>query len=118
MITQRTVLNEWQKVWLVYVGRTIGLIAPENSERIAIVKQLLVEARNDLLHAEAALCLASAHEISFDALDTALRTRPEPLVYWYALAIRELKGNVGGEIPGRISAVASTSPLYKILIDG
>jgi hypothetical protein len=118
MSTRGTVLNEWQKVWLVYVGRQANVVESGDTHRVELVKELLRHGRNGVLHAEAALCLSTVDQISFDELDIALRTEPEPLAYWYALAVRELKKTASDELVRQIDALSASSPMYQVLIDG
>jgi hypothetical protein len=66
-----------------------------------------------LLHAEAALSLARAGTVEFDVLDAALRTQPEALAPWYALAINELADLP----PQQRKAVRGSSPLFELLVD-
>lgn len=102
--------NAWQRAWLTYVARECA-IASKGSEDW--LQSQFRKAPSGLLHAEASLSLAQSDGVDFEQLDGALRTQPEALAPWYALAVNSLS-NVPQQ---QRKAVRASSPLFALLID-
>lgn len=101
--------NVWQRAWLTYAARECS-ISPKSSDEW--LRSQFHSAPPGLLHAEASLSLGRQGGIDFATLDMALRTQPEALAPWYALAINELD-----DLPQQQrSAVRGSSPLFALLI--
>lgn len=102
--------NVWQRAWLTYVARECR-IASKTSE--GWLQSQFRGAPSGLLHAETSLSLARSNMIEFEHLDAALRTQPEALAAWYALAVNDLP-----DVPQQQrKAVRASSPLFALLID-
>jgi Reverse transcriptase (RNA-dependent DNA polymerase) len=102
--------NVWQRAWLVYVARRSGFTSDPRCQEW-ILSQLR-HSEGTLLHAESALALAEANEISFEDLDEYLRTQPESLIPWYLIAIKTLR-----DVPDdRLAAVKQSYPLGRLLL--
>jgi hypothetical protein len=106
-------LSEWQGAWVAYVS-----IEAEHQSGAAIrwAREWRSRAPGRLVAAECSRLLAGAREIAFDELDSALRTEPEPLHPWYALAMRRL-AEADGEVGGRVRATADSDALYGLLLE-
>jgi hypothetical protein len=102
--------NVWQRAWMAYVARECAISSKSSEEWL---QSQFRQAPSGLLHAETSLSLAQTSNIEFGLLDTALRTQPEALAAWYALAINEL-ANVPQQ---QRRAVRASSPLFALLID-
>ncbi|MDX3192309.1 RNA-directed DNA polymerase [Streptomyces sp. MN03-5084-2B] len=111
------VLSEWQKIWLVYVARSIGILNSKPARRVAWMKKQLEKSNIEALHAEASLTLSTIGEIDFEQLDTSLRVRPEPLSPWYVLGIKNLDG-LGKVDSKMLQAVKDSATMYQLLIEG
>jgi hypothetical protein len=105
------VLNEWQRIWIVYVARSCRL--GEGDDRRQWLMQQHSSAPTGLLHAESALALAQIGAIDFSELDQALRTQPSALAQWYVLGIKDLPGLD----PAVREAVKNSDPLYRVLLE-
>lgn len=102
--------NAWQRAWMAYVARECEISPKSSGEWL---RSQFQRAPAGLLHAETSLSLARTGNIEFEVLDTALRTQPEALAAWYALAINELT-----DLPQQQrKAVRDSSPLFGLLID-
>lgn len=106
------VFNHWQRLWLIHVGRHCGLFSVES--RLAwLEEEYRISAQSSLHRAEAVLALAPSGRISADDLDSALRTEPDALTPWYAMAVVEVPG-----VPKeRVKAIRRSSALFAIIID-
>ncbi|MFB4314752.1 reverse transcriptase domain-containing protein [Actinomadura sp. 21ATH] len=109
LVTRSAVYNAWQRVWLAYVARVSKLLT--DSTRHAWV-QAQRAAADPLLRAEATLALAPHRLASFDEIDRAVRTEPEALLPWYALAARAIP-NVN---QSRLQALKESHGLIDILL--
>ena len=103
------VQNSWQRAWLTYVARTCGLRS--NGEPLQWLQEQLRTAPHGLLHAELTLTLAEAGSMTFLEVDTALRTQPEALAPWYALAMNHVEAS-----EEQRAAVRGSSKLYELLM--
>jgi hypothetical protein len=108
MAAQSEALNVWQRAWMTYVARKCDFLQGDDLEWI---RDQFEAAPPGLLHAEAALTLAIAGEMDFTTLDTALRTQPEALAPWYALAINHVQASADQR-----TAVRGSSRLYELLV--
>ncbi|GAA5152513.1 hypothetical protein GCM10023340_32970 [Nocardioides marinquilinus] len=101
--------NAWQRVWLVYVARVCGLLS--DPARQGWVQTQRTEG-DALLRAEATLALAPFKLASFDDIDRAVRSEPEALLPWYALAAKAIP-NVNAK---RLEALKESHRLVELLL--
>lgn len=101
--------NAWQRVWLVYVARVCGLLS--DSARHGWVQTQRTDS-DALLRAEATLALAPLKLASFDDIDRAVRSEPEALLPWYALAAKAIP-NVNAK---RLEALKESHRLVELLL--
>lgn len=109
LIARNDCFNAWQRVWLVYIAR-VGKLLTSPARREWIQSQ-----RKDfdpLLRAEATLALAPYKLATFDEIDHAIRTEPEGLIPWYALAAKAIP-NVN---QNRLQALKESHRLIEILL--
>jgi hypothetical protein len=108
-------LGEWQKAWLAYTAREARLLHLKGeSQRISWMVDIFKNAGSEYLRAEAALCLATTGKVDVGDLDSALRVRPAPLSPWYLVGLK----NLGSSNPQRLTAIAKSSPLFNIILNG
>lgn len=108
-ISERSDLhNVWQRAWLVHVARRCGFLEGQPLEWLRLQVD---SAPQGLLHAELTLALAQAGAMDFDTLDTALRSQPEALSPWYALAM-----NFVSPSAEQRRAIRGSSRLYELLV--
>lgn len=100
--------NAWQRAWLTYVARTCGII---EGDPLDWLKLQHLTAPPGLLHAELTLTLAGAGCMTFAEVDSALRTQPEALAPWYALAINHTDAS-----DEQRAAVRGSSRLFELLV--
>lgn len=100
--------NAWQRAWLTYTARACGFLS---GEALAWLQERYRVAIPGLLHAELSLALAMAGKVSFSDLDMALRTEPEALAPWYAIAMNHVEAT-----DDQRSAVRASSRLYELLV--
>lgn len=101
--------NAWQRIWLVHLARTADLLS-DAGRRVWVADQV---GRDDVLDAECALALAPHGSISFDEVDQWLRTKPEALLPWYALAA----GKIPDIAKDRVNAIRSSNALVQLLVE-
>lgn len=101
--------SAWQRLWLVYVGRQTSLFS-DQSRRTWLESQL--GNSQALLRAEVALALAPYGLVEFAFFDQSIRTQPEALVPWYALAAAATPGVDAT----KIRALRGSSTLLDLLL--
>jgi hypothetical protein len=107
--------SEWQATWLLYAARRLDLL--NSPAAIEWARYQRGRGAGGLLAAEASLVLAQVNSIAFEALDNGLRTEPDAFAPWYVLGIRAL-ANAGAATASKVQAVADSSPIFKILLQG
>ncbi|MCX2954470.1 reverse transcriptase domain-containing protein [Lentzea sp. NEAU-D7] len=109
LITRTDFFNAWQRLWLVHVARVCKLLSAR--VRRGWVKRQRTDV-DPLLKAEATLTLAPYKLVNFDEIDRAIRTEPEALIAWYALAAKSIP-NVNQQ---RIAALKEGNKLVELLL--
>jgi hypothetical protein len=100
--------NVWQRAWMTYVARRCGFL---DGPPLQWLRQQFNSAPPGLLHAELALTLAPVGGVDFAALDIALRTQPEALAPWYAMAMNHVPAS-----EEQRNAVRGSSRLNELLV--
>ncbi|MFJ8963649.1 reverse transcriptase domain-containing protein [Lentzea sp. NPDC102401] len=109
LITRAAFFNAWQRIWLVHVARVCNLLsAPARHEWVQLQKADV----DPLLKAEATLTLAPYKLATFDEIDRAIRTEPESVIAWYALAAKAIP-NVSQQ---RITALKEGNKLVELML--
>ncbi|MGO4340379.1 RNA-directed DNA polymerase [Pedococcus sp. 2YAF34] len=108
-VSQHTdAMNAWQRAWVTNVARRLNFL---DESALGWIRQQFDWAPVGLLNAECALALAMGGEIAFAPLDEALRTQPEALAPWYAVAM-----NYVDMTTEQRKAVRGSSRLFELLV--
>lgn len=102
--------NVWQNSWLAYAARECELSSAVTETWL---RSQFDAADPGLLHAECALTLARLGKMNFSDLDTFIRTQPESLSAWYAIAMNYLDSSSDK----KVNATRSSSALFGLLIE-
>jgi hypothetical protein len=109
LVTRSDFFNAWQRLWLVHVARVCKLLSSQ--ARHGWVQNQRADV-DPLLKAEATLSLAPYKLATFDEVDRAIRTEPEALIAWYALAAKAIP-NVNQK---RLAALKEGNKLVELLL--